>query len=111
MNTQTHTQPRSATARHTPGPWRVTGGPTPRGNAAGVCSVDGLHVTDVHGYGTSIETDHANARLIAAAPDLLAALENVSAKLERLCGVSYPDAIALDLSQARAAIARAKGQA
>jgi len=43
--------------------------------------------------------------------DLLAALENVSAKLERLCGVSYPDAIAVDLSQARAAIARAKGQA
>jgi hypothetical protein len=49
--------------------------------------------------------------LIAAAPDLLVALEDVSAKLERLCGVSYPDAIAPDLSQARAAIAKAHGQA
>lgn len=55
----------------------------------------------------------ANARLIAAAPDLLAALEKALASIEgqaellRHCGAAY--GIGATLAQARAAIAKATG--
>ncbi len=53
----------------------------------------------------------ANARLIASAPDLLAALEELT---DQLRGIGIPDwhgAEGLTLEQADAAIARAKGEA
>ena len=57
------------TAQHTPGPWRVLEQQYTSG-AWGVVSDDrnwpNQHVANIHG--------EANARLIAAAPDLLAAL-------------------------------------
>jgi len=56
-------------ARHTPGPWRVFGydiGTSPDETLAVVCAMDD-------------NTDDANAALIAAAPDLLAALADLLA--------------------------------
>jgi hypothetical protein len=86
------------TAQHTPGPWEW------RGDEGGwflvpgvlaICNTDGTPGDDV--------IDRANARLIAAAPDLLAALEGLFLLLD--AGSLYePQAYA-----ARAAIAKAKG--
>ena len=60
-------------AKFTPGPWTSTTGPS----FATVHNVNGLHVTDIKGYGCTQEQNGANARLIAAAPDLLTALEKI----------------------------------
>ena len=74
---------------HTPGPWRVfehswcdtsIGAP---GTSNAICSLDINHATE-----ESQEADEAqmaaNARLIAAAPELLEALQRLSAQCERL---------------------------
>jgi hypothetical protein len=90
---------------HTPGPWRLS-------SPLGISSVDGLHVCDVVGYGATEKRNLENAALIAAAPELLAALEGL------LHGTRRPideadwhrereEASAI----ARAAIAKAKGGA
>lgn len=95
--------------QHTPGPWRVA-----NTNA-------GLFVGGAPGkYGYLAQVRHvrtnqdpmADARLIAAAPDLLAALENARNVLAGLAigdlkSIS-PDSAAL--KQARAAIAKATGE-
>ena len=49
--------------QHTPGPWRV--------KDEGITSIDGIHVCDVEGYGSTEEQNEVNARLIASAPELL----------------------------------------
>lgn len=76
--------------RHTPGPWTVGGSRI----TAGADNVDTVAwVThrqtcedskDVDRYAPNIPTAEANARLIAAAPDMLAALRNVVAAYDRL---------------------------
>ncbi len=96
MNTDTHT--------HTAGPWMYATGE----------DWDGAHVTDKHGRivadcqgcdipGTcgEVGTDEAeaNARLIAAAPELLEALRNLT----------HPMASDEDLQNALAIIAKVKG--
>jgi len=103
-------------AQHTPGPWRVsTVGLMNDGGRAVVADDFRVAVVDCHtkfkrgeGWMAECDTRDANARLIAAAPDLLAALEKVANTylpedyregcLERTLG---------DI--ARAAIAKAKG--
>jgi len=50
--------------KHTPGPWTNSGGT--------IESADGWHVASVHGNGGD---QLANARLIAAAPEMLELLE------------------------------------
>ena len=64
--------------KHTPGPWEAIGNivrdvprPTERGGMSGGYLVAETAVQDSHRY--------ANARLIAAAPDMLAALEQMIA--------------------------------
>jgi hypothetical protein len=94
---------------HTPGPWHVDG--------RDVCAWDGKTETTIcECYAhTSIgrHDGEANARLIAAAPDLLAALTICSKELRIYweAGATYnllrEDSHALRL--ARAAIAKAKG--
>ena len=85
--------------KHTPGPWRVNA-------PASVVSIDGLHVCDVNGYGATDERKQADASLISAAPDLLAALE------ELLADKYLSDPINADrMANARAAILKAKGEA
>ena len=84
-------------AKHTPGPWRVNA-------PASVVSIDGLHVCDVNGYGATDERKRADAVLISAAPDLLAALEYIMAWDSNWT-------VEQARTMARAAIAKARGEA
>lgn len=62
--------------------------------------------TDKKGYGKPDDEGQANARLIAAAPELLAALEFCADALNTEAGGLYK----AHIEQARAAIAKARGQ-
>lgn len=97
---------------HTPGPWAVSIDDT-GGNFSGWPSVQAAPERDVSvvhraGFKQEFWGDLsqreclANARLIAAAPDLLAALKAV---------VSVADRKTTEFDQARAAIAKAEGAA
>lgn len=88
--------------QHTPAPWSVTKG-SPQ---AGIIAAPNrsLGIAEVFGGG---ETDIANAQLIAAAPDLLAALENLVTAVNLFA--HNPDGWD-ELKQAQAAIAKATKQ-
>lgn len=103
-------------SKHTPGPWSYWSGYNPFDKIeAQVTAEDGDIV--IASYNHLIEEGEANARLMAAAPDLLEALE----ALERIKDIWLPD-VAEDqhqeemivLHNARtimlAAIAKAKGK-
>lgn len=84
-------------APHTPGPWSIAGS----GYGLDVRCAAGNIVGMTRRFGQNPAEVEANARLVAAAPDLLAALEYVmSAHGEQLTDA---------LEAARAAIAAAKG--
>jgi hypothetical protein len=82
-----------ANAKHTPGPWVVSGkatiNSTMRGWVASVSTVDRV----------------ANARLISAAPDMLEALRGILESME----MENPLAHKTQIDAARAAIAKAEG--
>jgi hypothetical protein len=101
--------------KHTAGPWKVS---------------DGAVLSDkLNAYGNWIvvscerertEEDEANLKLIAASPDMLAALKEAVKTLEATCkarkpeangglGLANPDEI-VTLHIARAAIAKAEGR-
>jgi hypothetical protein len=93
--------------KHTPGPWRVgdagttvfgppTGNPAPR------------TIGYITRHATEGATDRANARLMAAAPDILAALEDVETFITD--GTWDPHDASMQLAQVRAAIAKAEGR-
>jgi hypothetical protein len=93
---------------HTPGPWQVSDGPDIDGDPyETVFAKDRpviAHVGEWDGEGES------NARLIAAAPDLLEALRDL---LDQLRGIGIPDwhgAEGLTLEQADTAVAKARSQ-
>ena len=94
-------------SEYTPGPWTFHDEYTDSGGLYQV--LRGESYQDVIGENGAMTT--ANARLIAAAPDLLAALEALveidTRTRERLKGVSMPVTDAL-FATARAAIAKAK---
>ena len=110
---------------HTPGPWTVDDDEIVAGEVHVVCfghdydDYGGFHgrwprpkghrarYADGQYEIMKAEAD-ANARLIAAAPDLLAALE---AAWPGLSGQSYERPISEVWEQARSAIAKAKGEA
>lgn len=97
-------------AEHTPGPWHLE----VEADALHVYSPveEVLHFTDAGWDESTRATFEANARLIAAAPDLLAALEDALSCVA-ICpdhGV-VPGARADRYDAARAAIAKAKGEA
>lgn len=102
-------------ATHTPGPWVSPG---TDGDDRVVCAaMQGKRRTLAHVYGEDADARDANANLIAAAPDLLAALEwlarevRASAPMMRECiGNTNLNALMLREEQARAAIAKAKGE-
>lgn len=92
-------------SKHTLGPWTVdtdTGGRKPIMAKDGITSVahtDGLENEDL---------DEANARLIAAAPEMLQALKRAVSMLQ---AVGMPaDAIPQDLEKMEDAIAKAEGE-
>jgi len=65
--------------KHTPGPWRVTAAPLNPGVSTRWIEVYSVDPEDdvAQATGGNLKTAQANARLIAAAPDLLAALEDI----------------------------------
>jgi hypothetical protein len=91
---------------HTPGPWTMKQG---RNKSLWVMAPDETCVSEIGGH---FEGHHeANARLIAAAPDLLAALEWFAKRFN--AGMSEPEAAKLAWAfgdVATAAIAKARGQ-
>lgn len=83
------------TEQFTPGPWRTTG-PNVRAGDALIC-----YAMNHHANAETPESEKlANARLIAAAPDLLLALERLV----------HPMADDEDVSFARDCIANARGK-
>ena len=87
---------------HTPGPWTIQA--EARRNGRWIKSRDGQDIAQILLTKDTSEAS-ANARLIAAAPDLLAALE----RLESAADTFHADIqIKLALKQARAAIVKAK---
>ena len=96
--------------KHTPGPWVVAEGDS-NGQAV-VRNADIEIATCWHHCVDGIEREmRANARLIAAAPELLVALERF-AQCSNVRDIVQGDTeLALAVFQARAAIAKAKGEA
>ena len=98
---------------HTPGPWRVEqmGFLSVRAGKMRICDIRGWgYLTDPRIGGICHEDDEAerilgaNARLIAAAPDLLVALTELLAHASFIGIAPHYDAMA------RAAIAKAEGR-
>ncbi|HGP0655564.1 TPA: hypothetical protein ACKP0Q_000751 [Stenotrophomonas maltophilia] len=93
-------------SKHTPGPWSHSKGERHNFFYIDSPSGDVVYVTG------SLQPDHveANARLIAAAPELLAELEMLSNIVEG-CGMATMPEVECRLVSARAAIAKATGGA
>jgi hypothetical protein len=90
-------------SKHTPGPWTV-GGPTGYINQLEINPCIGV----VYGAGEELR---ANARLIAAAPNLLEALEDLVCLAEAAMRESDGEwSIDEELRDARAVIAQVKGK-
>ncbi len=112
--------------KHTPGPWRIVDDSEMKNRGPAICGVEKAFTTiSIHAHPTGKpcptveildETGEANARLIAAAPELLEALNEI-AELEtktRICfdpddAESLWDLLQQALQTARAAIAKAEG--
>jgi hypothetical protein len=85
--------------QHTPGPWKFGSKADSNFYKRNISGVDGYHVAAV-----SSRDDHevdANARLIAAAPDLLEALQHLM--------VAHGEQLDYAFQQAQEAIAKATG--
>lgn len=110
-------------AKYTPGPWVLTGRVHPVGDAGdetdlycgsvypepwrgSVCSIQSADHID----GISREEAEANATLIAAAPDLLYALERIANGQEMVGEFTHADVVLRYQEIARAAIAKATGE-
>ena len=87
------------TSKRTPGPWKVSNDDATRINGGG--RPYSIVVAETCGYQGARE---ANARLIAAAPDLLAAL-----KTAKQCALGFGERSAIVTAQIDAAIAKAEG--
>ena len=94
-------------AQYTPGPWTITVYPPDDYGAEDLCAyIDGNRKHVAHCMppdGTSTELRDANARLIAAAPELLEALKLIANAENSALDLAYCKGIA------RAAIAKATG--
>ena len=94
-------------SKHTPGPWSFyddsNDGKTNR------IEIVGWGKTVARIYHSVPEEDLPNARLIAAAPDLLEALKMAQFQIENQCDVGVDEWIACR-EKARAAIARVEGE-
>jgi len=103
-------------AKHTPGPWTVQELERNRNGYQGWHTYCVRHASNVHlatighvdRYGC--ERNAANARLIAAAPDLLAALAKLLALAEAEGIGSEWEASEAAVGTARAAVAKATGR-
>ena len=89
------------TNKHTPGPWGVKGWRV---------TIPGTGEVTLAAPGVTTATADANARLISAAPELLAALEMAAAVIAGNPNMAYPPSRKMG-EKIRAAIAKAKGEA
>lgn len=107
-------------SKHTPGQWEaikpkkegkhwtvgargVLGG---KGAIAGALVLWNIAMIDNGAPGDTLDTEEANARLIAAAPDLLAACKAAHALLRKLGGTNHDP----EYSELASAIQRAEGR-
>lgn len=89
---------------HTPGPWKTHAGAS--GQVHVMFGDDGKYIGKVDAYPVRTTTeDEANARLIASAPELLAACKQALAVLAQ--PATYPADLALIRTTCAAAIAHA----
>lgn len=101
---------KTMTAQHTPGPWTTYAddntliGPAVSDGKAMIADAIGPLPAHPQSWRRPIAEVQANARLIAAAPELLEALRAVLVKLEG----QHPDL--MECAEARAAIAKATGE-
>jgi hypothetical protein len=101
-------------AGHTPGPWTYEGDHTHRQFNIRMLGRDAQHICTVNNLPPHVlanreqSTAEANARLIAAAPDLLAALVELDAWAMNESGADYPNGT---FEVVRAAIAKAEAVA
>lgn len=89
-------------AKHTPGPWQRAGGFT-------IKAESGRHIAKVGALHLGPEEDLANARLIAAAPDLLEAAECILSDLNAIMPPELVRHFGASRMKLRAAITRATG--
>lgn len=94
-------------SKHTPGPWYV--GRKDENTGEIEVNSDGRPYVCLVFPGAIDDVTPANARLIAAAPDLLAELEMLSNVVEG-CGMAAMPEVECRLVFARAAIAKATGK-
>jgi hypothetical protein len=92
--------------KHTPGPWRVSDTINRRINIRNAGNQLGESAICMLPEGRIERERGANARLIAAAPELLAALEWAMSQIDDDLDLDHQNAV----SAARAAIAKAKGE-
>jgi hypothetical protein len=107
--------PAQEKAKHTPGPWKVVrdGNPLSAGIVAVIEHSERFLAVEEDHFGRpwcAPDTWEANARLIAAAPDLLEACRAVMWWNERVGGFSEPEDERDVLEPLRAAIAKAEGR-
>lgn len=93
----------------TPGPWYAEWRHPDLAVWGGPGGDDDTHVASIYGDGT-IENADANARLIAAAPDLLDALKAMVASYDGLRDSLTSPVVLEKLARADAAIAKAEGR-
>lgn len=90
---------------HTPGPWHI------RGDDGSPGYVEGRHIYAEHEGNTGcvaiVRGSMANAHLIAAAPEMLAALERLESGVRLWISRGVSDE---DMAVAQAAIAKARGE-
>jgi len=93
-------------AGHTPGPWTVAGKGYGWDHFAAIVTPTGI-VANCHiaALSRSYEQTAADARLIAAAPDLLDALDDL---VSRLANTGHHNSI--EMAAARKALAKARGE-
>jgi hypothetical protein len=94
--------------KHTPGPWRYLPGDGLEWRTSVQRGTEGGFVV----RGTSREREEADARLIAAAPELLEALKEITSDYADRFDLDDPSTnpgIKSSIKQARAAIAKATG--
>ena len=97
---------KTKTQTHTPGPWSLSVGRTINGSRAVMPSDDG---SDKNGREIAVMRGvdgEANARLIAAAPDLLEAARTAASNIEE----GYPQDASVILEELLSAIAKAEGR-
>ena len=97
--------------KHTPGPWKIDFG-YPRGLPGGISTMNGGRpVTRFNTFARPTSPEAlANARLIAAAPELLEALEWYASDAVSCCEINTHEEFERFTERARAAIARARGE-